>query len=44
MGKNNEIDEELAEEITNANVGALLDELDGEDASEEEKIKESLLC
>ena len=41
MGKNNEIAEELAEEITNANVGALLDELDGEDASEEDKIKES---
>ena len=40
MGKNNEIAEELAEEITNANVGSLLDELEGEDASEEDKIKE----
>jgi len=41
MGKNNEIAEELAEEITNANVGALLNELEGKDASEEDKIKES---
>lgn len=41
MGKNNEIAEEIAEEITNANINALLDELDEKDASEKDKIKEA---
>lgn len=40
MGKNNEIAEELAEEITNENIDALLDELEEGDAFEEDKIKE----
>ena len=47
MGENNEIAEEIAEEITNANIDSLLDELDDADAfdvsevSEEDKIKEA---
>ncbi len=41
LGKNNELAEELAEEITNGNIEALLDELDNGDASEKEKITEA---
>ena len=41
MGMNNEIAEEIAEELTNANIDALLDELEEGDASEEDKIKEA---
>jgi len=41
MGKNNEIAEELAEEITNKNIDSLMSELKKGDASEEDKIKES---
>lgn len=41
MGKNNEIAEELAEEITNENIDSLMSELKEGDASEEDKIKES---
>ena len=41
MGKNNEIAEELAEEITHSNIDSLLDELEEGDASEEDKIKEA---
>jgi len=41
LGKNNEIAEELAEEITNENIDSLMKELEGEDASEEDKIKEA---
>lgn len=41
IGENNEIAEEIAEEITNANIDALLNELDGADASEKDKIKEA---
>ena len=41
MGKNNDIAEEIAEEITNANIGALIAELDESDASEKDKIKEA---
>lgn len=41
MGKNNEIAEKLAEEITYENIDALLDELKDSDASEEDKIKEA---
>src|SRR3990167_5414004 len=33
MGKNNEIAEELAEEITNGNIDSLIDELEDSDAS-----------
>ena len=41
MGKNNEVAEKLAEEITYGNIGALIAELDESDASEEDKIKEA---
>jgi hypothetical protein len=41
LGKNNEVAEKLAEEITNEHIGFLLDELEDADASEEDKIKES---
>ncbi len=41
MGKNNEVAEELAEEITKGNVDALMVELEESDASEEDKIKEA---
>ena len=41
MGKNNEIAEKLAEEITYGNIGALIAELDESDALEEDKIKEA---
>jgi len=41
MGKNNETAEELAEEITQGNIDALMAELDESDASEEDKIKEA---
>ena len=41
MGKNNELAEELAEEITHSNIDALMAELDDPDASEEDKIKEA---
>ncbi len=41
MGKNNEIAEELAEEITNGNIGALMNELEDSDAPEEDNIKEA---
>src|SRR3989344_2056164 len=41
MGKNNDVAEKLAEEITNGNINALLDELEDSDASEEDKIKEA---
>lgn len=41
MGKNNEIAEEIAGEITNENIDALLDELEDAAASEEDKIKEA---
>ena len=41
MGKNNEIAEELAEEITNRNIDALIDELKESDASNDDKIKEA---
>jgi hypothetical protein len=41
LGKNNEIAETLAEEITNENIDSLLEELKDADASEEDKIKES---
>lgn len=41
MGKNNEIAEKLAEEITYGNIDALMKELDESDASEEDKIKEA---
>ena len=41
LGKNNEIAEKLAEEITNENSDSLLDELNNIDSSEEDKIKES---
>jgi len=41
MGKNNEIAEKLAEEITCGNIDALIAELDESDVSEEDKIKEA---
>lgn len=41
MGENNAIAEEIAEEITNENIDALMSELDESDASEEDKIKEA---
>ena len=41
MGKNNEIAEKLAEEITYENIDALISELDESDASEKDKIKEA---
>src|SRR3989344_810195 len=41
MGKNNEIAEKIAEEITNGNINSLLNELEGADPSEEDKIKEA---
>jgi len=41
MGKNNDIAEKLAEEITNDNIDALLDELEDSDVSGEDKIKEA---
>lgn len=41
MVENNAIAKEIAEEITNENIGALLDELEDADASEEDKIKEA---
>ena len=41
MGKNNEIAEKLAEEITYGNIDDLIVELDESDASEEDKIKEA---
>lgn len=41
LGKNNEIAEELAEELTNENIDSLLSELEDADASEEDKIKEA---
>ena len=41
LGKNNEMAEKLAEEITNKNINSLMDELNDTDASEEDKIKES---
>lgn len=41
MGKNNAIAEEIAEEITNANINSLLDELTDSNAPEEDKLKEA---
>ena len=41
MGKNNKIAEELAEEITNGNIDALIAELDESNVSKEDKIKEA---
>src|SRR3989344_5086255 len=41
MGKNNEIAEKLAEEISYENIDALIAELDASDASEKDKIKEA---
>lgn len=41
MGENDAISEEIAEEITNENIGALLNELEDADVSEEDKIKEA---
>ncbi len=41
MGRNNEIAEKIAEEITNENIDALFEELEEANASEEGKIKEA---
>ena len=41
MGKNNEIAEKMAKEITNENIDALISELDESDAPEDDKLKEA---